>query len=94
MSRDNLFGRSPRPGPGRDRPAPPVYGGPNDTPMGGYDDPRGSYGSGSRGPTAYGAMPQRTAVGRSVAPPSVMRQLRPAKVDNKNLADQYIYGNM
>ncbi len=92
MSRDNLFGRSPRPG--RD-PAPTQYGGPNDTPMGGYDDPRGNYGGGPRAPPNYGGVPSRTAVGRSVPqPPSISRQLRPAKVDNKNLADQYIYGNM
>jgi vesicle-fusing ATPase len=92
MSRDNLFGRSPRPG--RD-PAPPQYGGPSDTPMGGYDDPRGSYGSGSKAPPGYGGVPTRTAVGRNLPPPqSISRQLRPAKVDNKNLADQYIYGNM
>jgi vesicle-fusing ATPase len=96
----NLFGRGPKPGREQNpygQPALPPRDMPQDSRMGGYDDPRGSYGSGARGPPSYGGggVPQRTSVGRQ-APPAggVARQLRPAKVEDKNLADQYIYGNM
>jgi vesicle-fusing ATPase len=86
----NLFGRNPRPGYGTPPREPP-----RDTPMGGYDDPRSNYASSSRPPPPYGAVPQRTAVGRQAQQGGVYaKQLRPAKVDDKNLADQYIYGNI
>ncbi|TVY32970.1 Vesicular-fusion protein [Lachnellula occidentalis] len=101
--RQNLFGQGPKPG--REQqggygrpPAPPPR---DDTPMAGYEDPRG----GSRDPRgSYGApmpsqrqaMPQRQAVGRPGAPASPARrvQLRIAKVDDKTLANQYIFGNL
>lgn len=93
FNKDNLFGKSPRAG--REQggyaalassyggPPLPPRGQPNDTPMGGYHDPRGSYGN--------RAMPQRMAGSRQAAP---VKQLQPAKVEDKNLANQYIYGNM
>jgi vesicle-fusing ATPase len=104
FNRDNLFGKSPRaareqggygaPPPGYGAPPPPRDL-PNDTPMGGYGDPRASYGSGLRGSPMNRAMPQRMAVGRQVPPGAGMvKQLQPAKVEDKNLANQYIYGNM
>ncbi|TVY19727.1 Vesicular-fusion protein sec18 [Lachnellula arida] len=104
--RQNLFGQGPKAG--REQqggygrpPAPPPR---DDTPMAGYEDPRG----GSRDPRgSYGApmpsqrqampsMPQRPAVGRMGAPASPARrvQLRIAKVDDKTLANQYIFGNL
>ena len=95
--RQNLFGQGPKAGraqAGYDRPPPPPPR--DDTPMmGGYDDPRGGYGD-TRG--SYGVpapMPSRPAVGR-VPPASPARrvQLRIAKVDDKTLANQYIFGNL
>lgn len=101
--RQNLFGQGPKPG--REQqggygrpPAPPPR---DDTPMAGYEDPRG----GTRDPRgSYGApvpsqrqaMPQRPGVGRMGAPASPARrvQLRIAKVDDKTLANQYIFGNL
>jgi vesicle-fusing ATPase len=82
----NLFGRNARPAQGGY--GTPPREPPRDTPMGGYDDPR-------RPSPGYGVVPQRTAVGRQ-APQGggMVRQLRPAKVEDKNVADQYIYGNM
>ncbi|TVY71216.1 Vesicular-fusion protein sec18 [Lachnellula suecica] len=103
--RQNLFGQGPKAGReqsgyGGRPPAPPPR---DDTPMGGYDDPRGGYGGDSRG--SYGApapsprqaaMPQRPAVGRMQAPPPSpgrSMQLMIAKVGDKNIANEYIYGN-
>jgi vesicle-fusing ATPase len=99
--RQNLFGQSPKPGGraagGYDRP--PATPPRDDTPMaGGYDDrqpPRQSYGAPM--PPARQAMPQRTAVGR--VPPQPMSparrvQLRIAKVEDKTLQSQYIFGNL
>jgi vesicle-fusing ATPase len=63
--------------------------------MAGYDDPRNAYGAPQRVPPGHGAMPQRPPVGRQVPQHGgFARQLRPAKVEDKNLADQYIYGNI
>lgn len=65
---------------------------------GGYDDPRDAYSirGGDRG--AYGsgpAMPTRPAVGRSPqAQPGRRFQMRIAKVEDKTLANHYIFGNM
>jgi len=36
-------------------------------------------------------MPQRTAVGRNAG---ISKQLYPARVEDKNLQDRYVYGNM
>ena len=100
--RQNLFGQGPKAG--REQggygrpPAPPPR---DDTPMAGYEDPRGGYGDprGSYGapmPSPRQAMPQRPAVGRMQAPASPARrvQLRIAKIDDKTLANQYIFGNL
>jgi vesicle-fusing ATPase len=85
-----LFGRSSKPGYGTPPREPP-----RDTPMAGYDDPRNAYGAPQRVPPGHGAMPQRPPVGRQVPQHGgFARQLRPAKVEDKNLADQYIYGNI
>lgn len=96
--RQNLFGQSPRPGA---RPPSGQSGQQrDDTPMGGYDDPRGG---GYQDRNAYGApppqgkslMPSRPAVGRQAPPTSARRiQMRIAKVEDKTLANQYIFGNM
>lgn len=101
--RQNLFGQGPKTG----REASGGYGRPpappsrDDTPMmggyddgrGGYGDPRGSYGAPQQPPRQ--AMPSRPAVGRQ-APSSPARrlQLRIAKVEDKTLANQYIFGNL
>jgi vesicle-fusing ATPase len=89
--RQNLFGQSPRPS-GR-----PSSGQRDDTPMsGGYDDPRaggypGGYGGGGGGPP----MPSRPAVGRQQpSQPGRRISMRIAKVEDKTLANQYIFGNM
>lgn len=105
--RQNLFGQGPKAG--REQPpagygrapAPPPR---DDTPMGGYEDQRGGYADppGSYGapqPSPRQAMPQRPAVGRMQAPgapgaPARRVQLRIAKVDDKTLANQYIFGNL
>ncbi|RDL41279.1 p-loop containing nucleoside triphosphate hydrolase [Venustampulla echinocandica] len=98
--RQNLFGQGPRAGREQAQggyarpPAPPSR---DDTPMSmgapeGYGDPRGSYGQQPRQ-----AMPQRPQVGRTQQPPmSPARriQLRIAKVEDKTLANQYIFGNL
>lgn len=95
--RQNLFGQGPKAG--RDQygrpPAPPR----DDTPMGGYE---GGGGGGGYGGSGYGApaprqaVPQRPAVGRAQQPASPGRrvQLRIAKVDDKTLAQQLIFGNL
>jgi len=98
--RQNLFGQGPKAGYGR-APAPPPR---DDAQMGGgYDDPRGSYGSqaqpprgsyGSSAPPPRQAVPQRTAVGRGPASPARRLELSIAKVEDKTLANQYIFGNM
>lgn len=104
--RQNLFGASPGAGRraaagGYDRAPPPPPR--DDTPMaGGYDDPR-QYGQPPR--QSYGApmspsrqpMPSRPAVGRAPQQPmSPARriQLGIAKVDDKTLQQQYIFGNL
>ena len=101
--RQNLFGQGPRAGRdqqggyGRPPQAPPR----DDTAMGGYqDNPRSQYGSGGYNAPSSAGMPTRTPVGR---PPSQQQagmgssrrdQMRLAKVDNKTLANQYIFGNL
>lgn len=98
FNRDNLFGRPPNAGRER-QPGAPQRGSPNDTQMGGYEDPRGNYGGGGqRGPPPPGyppqqnrGMPQRTAVGRNAG---ISRQLQLGKVEDKNTQDRYVYGNM
>jgi vesicle-fusing ATPase len=101
--RKNLFGQGPkagRPQAGYDRPPPPPR---DDTPMmGGYEDFRGDYTGPPRG--SYGApqpsprqvMPSRPTVGRQQQPmsPAKKVQLRIAKVEDKTLANQYIFGNL
>ncbi|KAF4624187.1 hypothetical protein G7Y89_g13983 [Cudoniella acicularis] len=106
--RQNLFGQGPKAGreaAGYGRPpAPPPR---DDTPMGGYENPRGGYGDprgdprGSYGasmPSPRQAMPQRPAVGRpqqaQPMSPAKRIQLRIAKVEDKTLANQYIFGNL
>ncbi|CZR58112.1 probable NsfA protein [Phialocephala subalpina] len=105
--RQNLFGQSPGAGRkaaagGYDRAPPPPPR--DDTPMaGGYDDPRQysqppprqSYGA----PMSPGRqqMPSRPAVGRGPQQPMspAMRiPLRISKVEDKNLQQQYIFGNL
>jgi vesicle-fusing ATPase len=102
--RKNLFGQGPKAGraqAGYDRPPPPPPR--DDTPMmGGYDNfggdyagpPRGSYGAPQ--PSPRQVMPSRPAVGRSQQPMSPARrvQLRIAKVEDKTLSNQYIFGNL
>ncbi|KAE9365996.1 vesicular-fusion protein-like protein sec18 [Stipitochalara longipes BDJ] len=100
--RQNLFGQGPKAGreaSGYGRPpAPPPR---DDTPMmggyddgrGGYADPRGSYGAPA--PSPRQAMPSRPAVGRQgPTSPARRAQLRIAKVEDKTLANQYIFGNL
>ncbi|TAQ90114.1 hypothetical protein B7494_g1576 [Chlorociboria aeruginascens] len=98
--RQNLFGAGPKAGreqAGYGRPpAPPPR---DDTSMGGYDEPQGRYQDPrAQDPRAnYGPpMPSRPAVGRSMPPPPSAKkiQLRIAKVEDKTLANQYIFGNM
>jgi vesicle-fusing ATPase len=95
--RQNLFGQGPKAG--RDQGGPAGYGRPpqlpprDDTPMGGYQEgPRGQYGGGG-----YNAPPGgRPAVGRPPAQQHSARriQMRIAKVEDKTLANQYIFGNL
>ncbi|RDW64925.1 AAA-domain-containing protein [Coleophoma cylindrospora] len=91
--RQGLFGQGPKPGGGYDRapPAPPR----DDTAMGGYD-PRGSAGyGGPMSPGRAGGMASRPAVGRAPPrSPGMMKQLRIAKVEDKQLANMYIFGNI
>ncbi|KAI1084860.1 AAA-domain-containing protein [Whalleya microplaca] len=97
--RNNLFGRGPRAGlggrqppggdqgysqvsqrPSRDYSGPPEY------------DPRGAYGAPSPG---YGAPPpQQQRAPRASAAPSRPVQLRVAKLEKGDLAQQYIFGNL
>lgn len=97
--RQNLFGQGPKAGrdqqPGYSRPpAPPPrddtpMGGYSDGPRGSYNDPRGNYGA----PVSARAVPSRSAVGR--APPARQIRLEIAKIEwDKNLANQYIFGNL
>ncbi|EPE29316.1 P-loop containing nucleoside triphosphate hydrolase [Glarea lozoyensis ATCC 20868] len=101
--RQNLFGQGPKAGReqqgGYGRPPQPPPR--DDTPMGGYqENPRGQYGGGGYSAPPAGGMPLRTAVGRepsqqpmgSGAPRRV--QMRIAKVEDKNLANEYIFGNL
>jgi vesicle-fusing ATPase len=103
--RQNLFGQGQKAG--RDQGGPAGYGRSpqlpprDDTPMGGYqEDPRGQYGGGGYNAPPGGrppqGMPQRPAVGR---PPAQQRsarriQMRIAKVEDKTLANQFIFGNL
>jgi vesicle-fusing ATPase len=102
--RNNLFGQGSKAGraqAGYDRPPPPPPR--EDTPMmGGYDNfggdyagpPRGSYGVPQ--PRPRQAMPSRPAVGRSQQPmsPAGQVQLKIAKIEDKTLSDQYVFGNL
>jgi vesicle-fusing ATPase len=107
--RQNLFGQGPKAGReqqgGYGRPPQPPAR--DDTPMGGYqENARGQYGGGGYNAPPSGAippqgMPQRTAVGRPSSQQqggmmgSARRvQLRIAKVEDKTLANQYIFGNL
>ncbi|CAG8960642.1 hypothetical protein HYFRA_00013520 [Hymenoscyphus fraxineus] len=107
--RQNLFGQGPKagraPSAGYGRaPAPPPR---DDTPMAGYqEDPRmqnRGYGGGGGAPMPSPGrqqMPQRPAVGRP--PPQQQPQMSPArrvqlriaKVEDKTLANQFIFGNL
>ncbi|KAE8445181.1 hypothetical protein EG329_013678 [Mollisiaceae sp. DMI_Dod_QoI] len=103
--RQNLFGQSPKAGRtagGYDRP--PATPPRDDTPMaGGYDDrrsygepPRGSYGAPMQSPGRQ-PMPNRPAVGRAPQQqmsPARRVPLRIAKVEDKTLQSQYIFGNL
>lgn len=104
--RQNLFGQSPKAGrtaSGYDRP--PAIPPRDEVMAGGYDDPR-QYGEGNPPRQSYGApmspgrqqpMPSRTAVGRAPQQPmspAKRVQLRIAKVDDKTLQSQYIFGNL
>ncbi|KAI0142551.1 AAA-domain-containing protein [Hypoxylon sp. NC0597] len=98
--RNNLFGRGPRGGlPGRqvqdqgsysqvpqNRP-PRDYAGPPEY------DPRGAYGAPSPGYGGNNMVPQQRNT-RASAPPGRPVQLRVAKLDKGDLAQQYIFGNL
>lgn len=98
--RNNLFGRGPRGGlpgrqvqdqgsysqvpqnrPPRDYTGPPEY------------DPRGAYGAPSPGYGGNNMVPQQRNT-RASAPPGRPVQLRVAKLDKGDLAQQYIFGNL
>ncbi|KAL2069972.1 hypothetical protein VTL71DRAFT_14652 [Oculimacula yallundae] len=99
--RQNLFGQGPKAGreqAGYGRPQAPPR---DDTQMaGGYDDrggngdPRGGYGAPAPPPRQSQPMPSRPPVGRGMASPAHKAQLRIAKVEDKTLANQYIFGNL
>ncbi|PVH80287.1 AAA-domain-containing protein [Cadophora sp. DSE1049] len=100
--RQNLFGQGPKAGreqAGYGRPPQPpprddtqMAGGYDD--RGGYGDPRGGYGSPAPPPRQSHPMPSRPPVGRGMASPARKVQLRIAKVEDKTLANQYIFGNL
>ena len=100
--RQNLFGQGPKAGreqAGYGRPPQPAR--PDDTQMaggyddrGGYGDPRGGYGAPAPPPRQSQPMPSRPPVGRGMASPARKVQLRIAKVEDKTLANQYIFGNL
>ncbi|KAG4429739.1 hypothetical protein IFR05_014773 [Cadophora sp. M221] len=100
--RQNLFGQGPKAGreqAGYGRPPQPpprddtqMAGGYDD--RGGYADPRGGYGSPAPPPRQSQPMPSRAPVGRGMASPARKVQLRIAKVEDKTLANQYIFGNL
>ncbi|KAL3428190.1 Vesicular-fusion protein sec18 [Phlyctema vagabunda] len=98
--RQNLFGQGPKAGRaesggsygGNYERGPPLPQRDNN-PMGG-PDPRagGAYGAPMH---PQSSMPPRPAVGRAPARPSgIAKQLRIAKVEDKTLANQYIFGNL
>ncbi|KUJ15301.1 AAA-domain-containing protein [Mollisia scopiformis] len=100
--RQNLFGQSPKAGRtagGYDRP--PATPPRDEVMVGGYDDPR-QYGNPPR--QSYGApmsperqMPSRPPVGRAPPQPKSPGKripLRIAKVEDKTLQSQYIFGNL
>ncbi|KAI0008421.1 AAA-domain-containing protein [Xylariaceae sp. FL0662B] len=99
--RNNLFGRGPRAGlggrqpsandqgysqvsqrPSRDYAGPPEY------------DPRGAYGAPSPGYGGNNMPPPQQRMPRPVAVPSRPIQLRVAKLEKGDLAQQYIFGNL
>ena len=92
--RENLFGSGPRGGARRDD----QYGSPQ--------PPRSSQGSGPGGyapsqgypsspqPPPRQSVPQRRPVEGGRSPGMPPRQLRIAKVEDKTLANQYIFGNL
>ncbi|KAI1099714.1 AAA-domain-containing protein [Jackrogersella minutella] len=100
--RNNLFGRGPRGGlPGRqvqqdqggynqvpqNRPPPRDYAGPPEyDPRGAYGAPSPGYGGNNTAPTQRNTRPS--------APPGRPVQLRLAKLDKGDLAQQYIFGNV
>lgn len=94
--RDNLFGKGPRAGVGRP-PAPSGYSQPpQQAPPRGYDEPPQQQGYGNSRPPpppAKGA-PPRASVGRAMPVAGMSRRLNLAPVEDKNLANQYIFGNM
>ncbi|KAK0103637.1 transport between ER and Golgi ATPase protein [Cadophora gregata] len=100
--RQNLFGQGPKAGreqAGYGRPPQPPPR--DDTPMAGvyddragYGDARGGYGSPAPPPRQSQPMPSRPPVGRGMASPARKVQLRIAKVEDKTLANQYIFGNL
>ncbi|CZS96434.1 probable NsfA protein [Rhynchosporium graminicola] len=100
--RQNLFGQGSKPGreqAGYGRPPQPP--GRDDTQMaggyddrGGYGDPRGGYGAPAPPSRQPQPMPSRPPVGRDMASPVRKVQLRIAKVEDKTLANQYIFGNL
>lgn len=108
--RQNLFGQSPNAGREQGGPSgygrPPQPPSRDDTPMGGYQqDPRGQYGGGGYNAPPGGrqsqGMPQRVAVGRStpqqqggMSGPARRVQLRLAKIEDKTLANRYIFSNL
>ncbi|KAH7346759.1 vesicular-fusion protein-like protein sec18 [Rhexocercosporidium sp. MPI-PUGE-AT-0058] len=97
--RQNLFGQGPKAGreqAGYGRPPQPPPRDDTQT-AGGYDD-RGGYGDPRGGPAPpprqSQPMPSRPPVGRGMASPARKVQLRIAKVEDKTLANQYIFGNL
>lgn len=98
--RNNLFGGGPRSSRGEQQPA--GYGrapapSPQDTAMGGYDDPRNGYGGRpEKSPmtSPRQAVPMRQAAGGRGQMSPRQAQLNIAKIDDKTKANQYIFGNL
>ncbi len=98
FNRENLFGKSQPAREQQRQPQPPRY----DSPGAGHDDPRRQqypdprqqqYGQQPPMPQRGMPQPQRQPVDRKPVH-NISKILRPAKLDDKNLQDQYVYGNI
>lgn len=91
FNRENLFGKAATPQREQQRPSQPPPRQPYDQPQGGYDDPRRQQQPPPQPQRGMERGMERRPVPRGGV---ISKMLHPARVEDKNIQDRYVYGNI